>query len=110
MESTDYPSLGNLARMSAQLAVHGRRVEALVDEQLDEVERLFRAAASQDWDAIARASADIAGRKVDPVNKALVQTARKVRDALRRDPSGARASTRLAELLSVCRSAKVENR
>jgi hypothetical protein len=108
VDEIGYPSLANLAWMNAQLAVEARRVESLVDAQLDEVERLFRAAASQDWDAIARATRDLASRRINPANKVLVQSARGVRDALRRDPSGGRASLRLAELLAACRSTKVE--
>ncbi len=60
MDTTDYPSLAQLSRLNAQLAVHCARVDAIINGQLDVVERLFRAATDRDWDAVARASQDLA--------------------------------------------------
>jgi hypothetical protein len=106
MDTTDYPSLSQLARLNAQLAMHCARVDALIGAQLDSVERLFRAATNLDWDGVARASHDLARQPIDGQNNAVVQSAWRVCEALRRDPSGGKAQSRLATLLSACRAAK----
>jgi hypothetical protein len=107
MDTTDYPSFGGLARMNALLAVDARRVRAFADSHLDEFELLFRAATSCDWATITQAAGALAAQRVDSRNKSVVQSARKVRDSLRRDPTGAKAGRKVAELLSACRAAKV---
>jgi hypothetical protein len=107
MDATDYPSLGRLAQLNAQVAIYNRQVEAAVDAHLDEVERLFRAAAEGDWQAVLRASEELTAQPMDRVDKAVVRTARKVCDALHRDPTGANASRRLSELLTACREWKL---
>ena len=106
MDTTDYPSLSQLARLNAQLAMHCARVDALINAQLDSVERLFRAATNLDWDAVARASHDLARQPADGENSAVVQSAWRVCEALRHDPSGQKAQSRLAALLSACRAVK----
>lgn len=107
MDSTDYPSLGRLARLNAQLAVQAARVGAVVDGQLDQFERLFRAAAKRDWSAVDRVSRELATQPFSPgVNASLARTAGKVCEALRLDPTGAQASRPLAMLLDACRAAK----
>jgi hypothetical protein len=103
---TDYPSLGRLARMNAQLAAQTARVEAIVGSQLDDVERLFRAATSHDWAAVARASQELANKPACRDNSALIRSAAKLCEALRRDPSGSKAAQPLAKLLNLCRTAK----
>ncbi len=110
MDATDYPSLGRLALFNAQLAAANGRVERLVDAQLDETERLFRAVADRDWDAVLRLSEQLAERlqSKDPVEKAVVRAARKARASLARDPSGVKATRQVGELLNACRAAKVE--
>lgn len=108
MDATDYPSLARLALFNAQLAIHNRQVEAAVDAQLDEVERLFRAVADRDWDAVARLSEQLAGQPKDRADKAVVRSARKVFAALQRDPSGAKATRGIGELLSACRASKLK--
>ena len=109
MDATEYPSLGRLALFNAQLAVHNRQVESVVDAQLDEVERLFRAAAERDWDAVLRLSEQLAGQPLpkDRADKAVVRSARKVYAALQRDPSGAKATLKLGELLNACRASEL---
>jgi hypothetical protein len=102
----DYPSLGRLATLSAQLAAQSARVTAIVDGQLDQVERLFRAAVKPDWQEVASAARELASQARSPENAAVVRTAAKVRDALRTDPTGAKAMRSLAKLLDVCRAAK----
>ncbi|HYO26147.1 MAG TPA: hypothetical protein VEQ85_14495, partial [Lacipirellulaceae bacterium] len=91
MDTHDYPSLGRLAGLNAQLAVQSRRVESIVAAQLDVVERLFRAATKQDWPSVARASETLASQSVTPENETLVRSASQVCDALRRDPTGVKA-------------------
>jgi hypothetical protein len=106
MDTSDYPSLSQLARLNAQLASHCARVDAVINAQLDSVERLFRAATRLDWDAVARASHDLARQPINGENHAVVQSAWRVCEALRRDPSGTKAKSGLSALLSACRSAK----
>lgn len=107
MDTSDYPSLARLADLNAQLARQGARVDAIVTAQLDSVERLFRAATTRDWDAVARAS-DALARQADATdNRAISKSARAVCDALRLDPSGVKATPRLNELLNACRAAKL---
>jgi hypothetical protein len=106
MDTTDYPSLGRLALLNAQLARQTRLVESVVDEQLDDVERLFRAASLSDWPAVLRISEQLVAQLQDPADLPVVRSAQQLCDLLRREPTGAKVSSRLAELLSACRSAK----
>jgi hypothetical protein len=106
MDTTDYPSLGRLALFTAQLRTHSEQVATVVDAQLDDIERLFRAASDRDWDAVLRLSEVLVSQCPDPADKAVVRSARKVRDALFRDPSGSRVDGRLRVLLDTCREAK----
>ena len=107
MDSTDYPSLGRLAVFNAQLAIYNRQVEAAVDAHLDEVERLFRAVAERDWEAVLRLTEHLVSQPKDRADEAVVRSARKVCDALRRDPTGAKAARGLGELLTACRASKL---
>lgn len=107
MDLSEYPSLSRLAVFSAKLASQNRQVEAVVDAQLDEVERLFRAVSERDWDAVLRLSEQLAGQPKDRADKAVVRSARKVCDALVRDPSGAKARRGLDALLDACRESKL---
>ncbi len=110
MDASDYPSLGRLARLNAQLAVQASRVEAVVATQLDGVERLFRAATNRDWDAVSRVSREIASQPISAETTAIVESAGKLCEALRRDPSGSKAARPLAKLLGACRAAKTRKR
>jgi hypothetical protein len=110
MDTTDYPSLGRLAALSAQLARQTRLVENVVDQQLDGVERLFRAAAVSDWQTVLRISEQLVAQLQDPADMPVVRSAQQLCDLLRRDPSGSKVSVRLAELLSACRSARLGER
>ncbi|MBL9165461.1 MAG: hypothetical protein JNL18_22230 [Planctomycetaceae bacterium] len=110
MDTTDYPSLGRLAVLNAQLARQARLVEDVVDRQLDGVERLFRAAALSDWQAVLRISEELIAQLQDPTDLPVVRSAQQLCDLLRRDPSGGKVSVRLAELLSACRSARLTDR
>jgi hypothetical protein len=110
MDTTDYPSLGRLAALSAQLARQPRLVLYVVDQQLDGVERLFRAAAISDWQSVLRISEELVAQLQDPADLPVVRSAQQLCDLLRRDPSGAKVSVRLAELLSACRSTRMGER
>lgn len=107
MDTTDYPSLGRLTGLSLQLGIQARQVEAVVVAQLDEVERLFRAVADCDWDAVMRLSAALASTPKEQADQAVVRSAKKVCDSLRRDPSGSKVGRPVGELLSACRTAKL---
>ena len=109
MDATDYPSLEAIARMNGQLAVGAARVDAIVSAQLDSVERLFRAAHSRDWDAVARASEALARQAEAAKNRTVGKSARAVCDALRMDPTGTKTASKLADLLSVCRAARLRS-
>lgn len=110
MDTTDYPSLGRLAVLNAQLSLQSRQAEGVADRCLDGVERLFRAALLSDWPSVLRLCEQLIAQLKDPADAAAVRSAKQLCDLLRRDPSGANVSTRLAELLSACRAARLEGR
>ena len=107
MDTSDYPSLGLLARLNAQLLVHNQAVAAVVDAQLDDIERLFRAATQRDWQAVLKLGEQLVSNLEDRADKPMVRSARKVCNALHGDPSGAKAMRHLPELLAACREAKL---
>jgi hypothetical protein len=106
VDTTDHPSLGRLSHLNAQLAVQSRRIEALINAQLDHVERLFRAATSHDWPAVEQASRELAKQPPAGENAAVVRAASQLCDALRLDASGAKAARPLAKLIDACRTVK----
>jgi hypothetical protein len=106
VDTSEYPSLTRLAHLNAQLAVQSARVGAIVGPQLDSVERLFKAATNHDWATVARVSQDLARQPENAANATMVRSAGKVCEALRADPSGAKAARPLAKLLDACRAAK----
>jgi ABC-type transporter Mla subunit MlaD len=108
MDLTEYPSLGRLAFVNAQLATQNRQVAAVINSQLDEVELLFRAAAECDWDVVLRVSESLSAQSTDRIDRAVVRTAQMASEALRRDPTSAQASRRVAKLLSACREAQLK--
>jgi hypothetical protein len=107
MDTTAYPSLGRLAAINAQLRVNNQQVNAAVDTQLDDVERLLRAARARDWQTVLQLSEELIAQPKDRADKAVVRSARKVRDALQRDPSGVKAASSIGTLLAACREAKL---
>ncbi|RIK80773.1 MAG: hypothetical protein DCC67_08880 [Planctomycetota bacterium] len=107
VDTADYPSLGRLALLNLQLGVQARRVHALVAAELDEVERLFRAVAACDWDAVLQLSETLAGEANQHADAAVVRSAKKVCDALRRHPASGMARRAVRELLNACRAAKL---
>lgn len=106
MDTSEYPSLPNLAQAHARLAAQSRRVEQLVDAQLDGVERLFSAATAGDWEAIALASLYLAKQDPGDLGEEVVRQARLLCEELARARSRTRPPKHLASLLAACRSAR----
>jgi len=69
MDTNQYPSLPNLSQMHSRLASNSRRVEAVVDSQLDGIERLFSAATAEDWEAVAKATRYLADLEPDQIGQ-----------------------------------------
>jgi hypothetical protein len=107
MDTGHYPSLGRLAQLGVQLSAARRRMAAFDDSELDHGERLLRAVTASDWPAIAALSDQLATHSSDSADKRLVRSAVKTREALRRDPSGAKAKRQLKALMTACRDAKL---
>jgi hypothetical protein len=106
MDTSAYPSLGRLALINAQLRANNLEVAAAVETQLDDGERLLRAATARDWDSVLQLSEELVAQPKDRADKAVVRSARKVRDALQRDPTGVKAARAVGDLLAECRDAK----
>ena len=84
MDTSEYPSLPNLAQVHARLASNSRRVEAAVDAQLDGIERLFTATTTGDWEAIAQVSRYLAKQDPAHLDGEVIRQARQVCDELAR--------------------------
>lgn len=116
LNSTTKPSLPNLNQLHARLAANSRHVEAVIDSQLDGIERLFSATTAEDWSAVAEASRYLAGLKPDRVGPDVIREARYVLDELSRDElsrdershadAGTKQPKHLASLLAACRLAR----
>ncbi len=106
MDTSEYPSLPNLAQVHARLAAQSRRVEQLVDAHLDGIERLFHAATAGDWEAIALASRYLAKQDPTHLDGEVIRQARHVCEELARARSRTRPPKHLASLLAACRSAR----
>ncbi len=107
MDTSDYPSMPNLAQMHARLASDNRRVEAMIDAQLDGIEQLFVASTAEDWEAVAEATRKLAAMKPSEIAEDVIQKARllcKELDKMRTKPL--KAPKHLANLLAVCRDAR----
>lgn len=104
MDDSQYPSLPNLALLHAQLARDSRRVEKLVDSQLDEIERLFSAATTEDWEAVARATRSLADLTPDQIGEEVLYTARQLSREIRRSKSHSKKPKHLTSLLNACRA------
>ena len=106
MDTSDYPSLPNLAQVHARLAANSRRVEAVVDDQLDGIERLFTATTAGDWEAIAQASRYLAKQDPGHLDGEVIRQARQVCEELAQARSRTRPPKHLASLLAACRSVR----
>ena len=109
MDTSDYPSLPNLNQIHARLAANSRRVEEVIDSQLDGIERLFTATIAQDWDAVAEASQFLAELQPEDVSLDVVREARHVYEELSHADKGAKQPKHLAKLLDACRVARKAN-
>ncbi len=111
LNSTTKPSLPNLNQLHARLAANSRHVEAVIDSQLDGIERLFSATTAEDWSAVAEASRYLAGLKPERVGPDVIREARYVLDELSREEhshvaAGTKQPKHLASLLAACRLAR----
>ena len=105
METDDYPSLPQLAKLHARLAVNSRRVEAMVDAQLDAVERFLSATSAEDWEAVAQATRCLANLTPDQIHIDVIHEARLLCEELDQATSGIKRPKHLARLLAACRAA-----
>jgi len=106
MDTSEYPSLPNLNRLHTRLAANCRRVESVIDSQLDGIERLFSATVAEDWSAVAEASRLLSEQKPEFVGLDVIREARHVFDELRHESSGAKQPKHLASLLDACRAVR----
>lgn len=106
MDTSEYPSLPNLSQVHARLAANSRRVAAVVDSQLDGIERLFTATTAGDWEAIAQASRYLAKQDPAHLDSEIIRQARQVCDELAQARSRNPLPKHLASLLAACRSAR----
>jgi hypothetical protein len=107
MDTADLPSLGRLSYLQGQLACYNGRVDSVVSSRLDSVERLMRAATDGDWQDVLRLCQEVAAEADERHDKRLFRSARRLCDAMHRDPSGKKSSRQLAALLVECRAAKL---
>lgn len=110
MDTTEYPSLPNLARMHARLAEDSRRVERIVDGQMDVIERLFHATTAQDWKSVANVSRTLASLEPEFVSEEVVSHARQVYEELAHTAGNLNQPKHLAALLAACRAVRIRTR
>jgi len=106
MDTSEYPSLPNLSQLHARLAANSRHVEAVVDSQLDGIERLFSATTAEDWSAVAEVSRYLAKQNPDRVGPDVIREARYVFDELSHAADGTKQPKHLSSLLAACREAR----
>lgn len=106
MDQHSYPSLPSLSQTHARLAANARRVEAVVDSQLDGIERLFTVATTGDWEAIAQASRYLARQDPAEVDGAVIREARKLCDELAHSNARKSGPKQLANLIDACRASR----
>jgi hypothetical protein len=104
MDTSEYPSLPNLAQVHARLAANSRRVEKVVNSHLDGIERLFAAATTGDWEAIAQASRFLAKQDPAHLDGEVIRQARQVCDELAQARLRHQPLRHLSTLLEACRS------
>jgi len=111
MDTSEYPSLPNLAQMHARLALDTKRVESLIDTQLDGIERLFVATTAEDWGAVAEATRQLAEMKPEEISEEVILNARELCQELSNMATKpVKAPKHLANLLAACRSARHRSR
>ena len=105
MDTSDYPSLPDLSQFHARLAANSRRVEEVIDSQIDSIERLFSAVTAQDWSVVAQMSRLLADQEPDVVGPDVVREARSVFNELSRAHDGSQP-LHLPNLLDACRAVR----
>jgi hypothetical protein len=111
MDTSDYPSLPNLAQMHARLAVDNGRVESMIDAQLDGIERLFVATTAEDWGAVAEVTRQLAEMKPEEISAEVIQNARQLCQELgKMKKKPLKAPKHLANLLAACRAVRQRTR
>ncbi len=106
MDTNEYPSLPNLSQLHTRLATNSRRVEAVVESQLDEIERLFTATTAEDWEAVAKATRCLADLEPDQISDEVIRSARQLRQEMDRSNTSMKRPKHLACLLDACRAAR----
>ena len=106
MHNRRLPSLQSLTQAHARLAANSRRVEEIVDAQLDGIERLFSAAVAGDWEAIAQASRYLAKQDPAHLDSEIIRHAGKLCDELASSRQRKSGPRHLATLIEACRHAK----
>jgi len=106
MDTSDYPSLSHLSQLHARLAANSRHVEAVIDSQLDGIERLFSATTAEDWQAVAEASRYLAESQPDQFGPDILREARHVYDELSHSADETLKPKHLANLLAACRAVR----
>ncbi len=106
MDTDELPSLPNLAKMHAQLAVNSRRVEAVVDARLDGIERLFSATTSEDWEAVAKATKFLASLDPAEIDANVLRTAQQLCEEIGRGEKKMKRPKHLSTLLEACHAVR----
>ncbi|MEM8946703.1 MAG: hypothetical protein AAGD11_16135 [Planctomycetota bacterium] len=106
MDTSDYPSLPDLGQLNARLATNSRRVEAVIDSQIDSIELLLSAATAEDWQSVARISRYLADTKADLVGLEVVREAQHVFDEVSQRVEDGPQPVRLPNLLAACRTVR----
>ncbi len=106
MDTSDYPSLPKLNQLHAQLAANNRRVEEVIDSQLDSIEQLFAAVVAEDWSGVEKVTRQLATLEPDVLGHDVVREAQKVLDELTRAAAGETQSLHLHDLIAACRSVR----
>lgn len=104
MDTNEYPSLPNLSQIHARLSANSRRVEEIVDSQINGIERLLNATIAEDWEAVTEATRYLASQRPNEVSAELIEQARRVFEELNQAPHGTKKPKHLANLLSACRN------
>jgi len=105
MDTNEYPSLPNLSQIHSRLASQSRRVEAVVNSQLDGIERLFSASMAEDWEGVAEASKYLANLEPDQIDSNVIRTARQLSQEIG-SASNIKKPKHLASLLEACRAVR----
>lgn len=106
MDTGQYTSLPNFGQINAQLLANSKRVESVIDSQLDEIERLFFATTAEDWSAVAAVSRQLAESTAELVGSDVIREARHVYEELSHASEGTQKPKHLSSLLAACRSVR----